>query len=138
MPKLAGVDVLVRVTDDLGEPVIIGGQSSASLELSVESISTTDKTSDNWTTSIPGVRSFSVSCEGFYITDDTALALLQQKFLDREQLEIDIRLPNQTFTAPVYLVNFPLEFSQDSAVTFSLEFVGAGPLTVAPTEAPPA
>jgi TP901-1 family phage major tail protein len=139
MVKIAGVDVLVYVSSEGGEPQMIGGQSSCSLELSSETISTTDKNSEGWSTSIPGIKSFSVSAEGFVVEDDASLDLLEQKFMDREELDIEIRFPNgKTYTAPVYLTSFPLEMSQDSAVTYSLEFVGAGPLVITPSTPPPA
>ena len=139
MVKIPGVDVLVYVSSEGAEPLLIGGQSSCSLELSSETINTTDKNSEGWSTSIPGVKSFSVSAEGFVVENDASLDLLEQKFLDREVLDIEIRMPNQkTYSAPVFLVSFPLEMSQDSAVTYSLEFVGAGPLVITPSTPPPA
>lgn len=139
MVKIAGVDVLVYVNDAEGAPLIIGGQSSASLELSIETLSTTDKTSDSWATSLPGTKSFSVSTEGFVVVDDPALDLLEQKFMDREVLGIELRMPNgKAYTADVFLTSFPLEMSLDSAVTYSLEFVGAGPLVITPSTPPPA
>jgi predicted secreted protein len=137
MVKIAGVDVLVYVNDAGGAPLLIGGQSSASLELSIETLSTTDKTSDSWSTSLPGTKSFSVSTEGFVVVDDPALDLLESKFMDREVLGMEIRMPNgKSYTADVFLTSFPLEMSLDSAVTYSLEFVGAGPLTITPSVPP--
>jgi TP901-1 family phage major tail protein len=133
MAKIAGVDVIVQVEDDLGVLTTIGGQNSASIELNSESINVTDKNSQGWSSSISGVLSYSISCEGFWVTDDVALGLLEQKFMNREMVNVSILMPtNKKYNGTCMIASMPLELGMDSAVSYSLSLVGVGPLEITP------
>lgn len=132
--KVAGVDVLVKVKTTSGM-VAVGGQTGASLSRSAETIDVTDKTSGGWQTSIAGLKSWSVSTDGFVTLGDTAMDLLEQAFENRTPVELEIRVGattdanGVTYTGSAYITDFPLDFAQDSAVTYSLSFSSASALT---------
>jgi TP901-1 family phage major tail protein len=132
MSKIAGIDVLVKIKNDLGVATDIGGQSGASIELGAEAIDVSDKSS-KWASSIAGRLSYSISCEGFIVEDDVALELLETKFLNRETVEVEINFPSgKKYEGTCIISSFPLEMAQDSAVSYSLELVGVGELVVTP------
>lgn len=132
--KVAGCDVLVKLKKG-GSYVVLGGQTGASLERSAETIDTTDKTSGGYTTSIAGLKSWSVSTDGFVTIGDESFELLEQAFEDRIPVELEIRVGANdnakgiTYVGSAYITDFPLDFAQDSAVTYSLSFSGASALT---------
>ena len=131
--KVAGVDVLVKVKKG-EEYIAVGGQTGASLSRSAETIDTTDKTSGGWTTSMAGTKSWSVDTDGFVCLGDEAMDLLEECFENRTPVELEIRMGENesangvTFTGSAYITDFPLDFAQDSAVTYTLAFSSASGL----------
>lgn len=132
--KVAGVDVLVKVKKAEGTMVAVGGQTGASLSRSAETIDVTDKTSNGWASSIAGVKSWSVDADGFVTLGDEAMELLEKAFDERKPVELEIRMGGNddangvTYTGSAFITDFPLDFSQDSAVTYTLAFSSASPL----------
>jgi TP901-1 family phage major tail protein len=139
MAKIAGVDVLLEVqtgTDQTTqEPIykVLGGQSGATLNRSAEAIDVTSKDSQGWTEAIAGIKSFSIECEGFLSEDDEATGALEEAFDARTSLKATIKMPSgKKYEGTVIITDFPVEFPQDDAVTYSLELTGTGALTVVP------
>lgn len=132
--KIAGVDVLLKVADDKGVKQIVGGQTNCTLNREAETISVTDKTSGGFTSSIAGLISWSVDCDGFVVLGDSAFDLVETAFMARKPIQIEIRVgadaetSGVTYTGEGYLVDLPLEFSMDDAVTYALSIEGASPL----------
>lgn len=132
--KVAGVDVLLKVTDELGIKQIVGGQTSCTLNRDAETIDTTDKTSGGFKTAMASLIGWSVDCDGFVVLGDTAFDLIETAFLGRQAIEIEIRIgadenaDGVTYTGEGYLVDLPLEFDQSDAVTYALSIEGASPL----------
>lgn len=134
--KVAGVDVLLKVVDEGGTKHIVGGQTNSTLNRSADTIDVTDKTSGGFKASMAGLLSWSVDCDGFVVLGDQAFSLLEQTFLDRKPIEVEIRLGGDsdadgvTYTGSGYIVDLPLEMSQDDAVTYSFSVEGATPLVM--------
>lgn len=134
LQKIAGVDVLLKVRDDSGQLKVIGGQTGATLNREAETIDTTDKTSEGFSSAMPGIISWSIDADGFVVLGDEGFDLIEDAFLGREALTADIRVGaddnanGRTYTGNVYIVDLPLEFAQDDAVTYSLTLEGVGEL----------
>lgn len=131
--KVAGVDVLLKIRKESGL-LILGGQTGATLNREAETMEVTDKTSGGWAASMPGILSWSIDADGFVVLGDAALEAIEEAFSNREAVEAEIRvgatddLDGVTYTGTGYLVDLPLEFANDSAVTYSLSIEGASPL----------
>jgi TP901-1 family phage major tail protein len=139
MAKIAGVDVLLKVetgvdaTSGTVTYTVLGGQSGATLNRSAETIDVTSKDAQGWAESIAGVKSWSIECEGFIVEDDTALTKLEDAFNARTKLKAQIVFPSgKKYEGDVFITDFPMEFPQDDAVTFSVTLQGTGALTVTP------
>ncbi len=127
--KIAGVDVLVNVTDSANKLVPIGGQKGASLKRKADTIDVSDKTSGGWAESIVGMKSWSVECDGFVCIGDNGFDLVCDAFDNRKALPIKINVGNQyTYEGEAVITDFPEEYAQDGAVTYSLTLQGASPL----------
>jgi TP901-1 family phage major tail protein len=135
MSKVAGVDVLLKVKDaGTGTLTVVGGQTGASMSRSASTIDTSDKTTGGWSTSMVGLKSFSISAEGFVSLGNEGQELLETAFENRETVFAEIRLGADadadgiTYTGECVITSLENEFSQDDAVTFSVELQGASPL----------
>ena len=127
--KVAGVDVILKVKKD-SNYIAVGGQTGASLSRSAETIDVSDKTSGGWSESIMGLKSWSVDCDGFVTLGDEGFKLIHEAFDNRVPLEIEIKIGEEggyTYTGKVVITDFPEEYAQDSAVTYSLALQGASP-----------
>lgn len=128
--KVAGVDVLLKVKKG-GAFVPVGGQKGCSLSRSASTIDVTDKTSGGWSESLVGIKSWSLECEGFVTLGDEGFTLLVDAFDNRTPLEVEIKVGEDsgyTYTGSVVITDFPEEYPQDDAVSFSLSLAGASPL----------
>ena len=128
--KVAGVDVLLKLKKD-DNTVVLGGQKGASLSRSAETIDVSDKTSGGWSESIMGLKSWSVDCDGFVTLGDEGLTAIHEAFDSRTAIDIEIKVGGDTgytYKGSVVITDFPEDFAQDSAVTYSLSLQGASPL----------
>ena len=132
--KIAGVDVLLKAKNEGGTLEIIGGQTGASLSRSASTIDATDKTSGGWTTSMVGLKSWSVEAEGFVTLGNTGQELLETAFENREPVEVEVRIgatdnaDGITLSGLAVITSLENEFGQEDAVTFSVSLEGASPL----------
>ncbi|GAB6153736.1 hypothetical protein JCM17380_24860 [Desulfosporosinus burensis] len=133
MAKVAGVDVLLKV-DVSGTDTALGGQKSASLSRSANTIDTTDKNSNGWAESMAGVKSWSIDCDAFVVLGDAALEALHTAFEARTPIDVTIRVgantnaQGYTYTGSAVITDFPEDYPQDDAVSISLSLQGASPL----------
>lgn len=136
MAKIAGVDVLLHIKNSEGKLVAVAGQTGTDLELSADTIDVTDKNSNGWKTAIAGLKSWSMSSDGFVDLGEDSLPLLRKSFLERKPIPVRIRMGDKedkngvTFTGSCYITSFPHSFKQDDAVTYSLDLEGATELIV--------
>lgn len=132
--KVAGVDVLLKVANEAGEMVVVGGQTGATLNREAETIDTTDKTSGGFASSIAGTISWSIDADGFIVLGDEAFDLIEETFLGRKTVSCEIRVGADedangvTYRGDGYIVDLPLDFAQDDAVTYSISVQGASAL----------
>jgi TP901-1 family phage major tail protein len=128
--KIAGVDILVKV----GTPaVVVGGQSSATINRSMEVIETTDKTSNGWVTKIGGIKDWSVEMDAFMVISDAGYLALSNAFKTRSLVDVETEIGGITYTGQALISDFPIEANQDDAVTFSVTLEGSGELLETPS-----
>ena len=71
MAVTKGLDILVYVPDAGGSSkVAIGGQKGCTLSMEADSIDVSNKNDFGWASTIGGAKSWTVSCDGQFITDD--------------------------------------------------------------------
>ena len=134
MSKIAGVDVLLKVKNADGTLKIVGGQTGTSLSRQANTIDVSDKNSGAWSSSIVGLKSWSIDADGFVSLGDEGQELLEKAFEDREKIVAEIRLGKNddakgvTYEGECVITELSNEFGQDDAVTFSLSLAGAGEL----------
>lgn len=139
MSKIAGCDVLVKVAKagtagaTPSSYTVVGGQTGATLNRSAETIDVTDKTNDGYKEYMAGLKEWSVDFDGFIVTDDAGITLLDDCFEKREKVYLEIVMGKRKYTGSGYITDYPVEFPLDSAVSYSLTVSGASPLVAADT-----
>ena len=134
MAKVAGVDVLVKLEDTStpGTFVTLGGQSGATLNRSTNTIDATSKDANGWAENLAGVNSWSIDCEGFIVASDAAYSDLEDAWDGRTSVKVQVLMPSgKKYTGTAIITDFPNEFPQDGAATFSLSLTGTGALAKA-------
>lgn len=138
MAKIAGVDVLIYVqtgTDASQQPImtVLGGQSNATLNRNTNIVNTTSKDDGGWAANVAGINSWGLECEGYMMASDTALDKMEEIWANRQTVIAEIRMPSgKKYKGTCIISDFPAEFPQEDAATYSISFTGTGSLTVVP------
>lgn len=130
MGKVKGIKCKVQVVDSIDTPTpkILGGQRSATLNRSAESLDATSKDSD-WKENLQGMKEWSVDADGLLIESDEAYDMLEEAFMDDGEVGVIITLPSgKKYSGNAVITDFPLEFPYDDLVTYTVAFTGNGPL----------
>mgnify|MGYP001170026328 FL=1 len=133
--KIAGAEVLLKVKKG-DELIEVTGQQGLTVNLSADTIDTTDKTSGGWKTAMAGLREWSIDQDVFYTVGDESNKLLLDAYLNREAIVVDVLAGKAGeagaihFTGDAYITSFPFDFSLDNAASVSMSLSGASALTV--------
>lgn len=122
-----GLDILVYV----GETAI-GGQQNCSLSLEADTIDISNKNDFGWASFIGGAKSWTVSCDGQFITDDAGQKALMEAFVAGENVTIEMKNADDTvyFGGTAAITSVEVEAAFDDVCTMSLELQGVGALNL--------
>ena len=127
MSAIKGLDVLIKVGSQ-----VVGGQRNASLEMSAETIDTTVKTTGGWAAKIPGIKSWTSSCDGVYFVDDAGLEAAQTAFMNGTAVSLEFSNSNGlSYSGQAVITSMSVEAGQEDIVSYTISFEGTGALTVA-------
>ena len=101
MAVTKGLDILIYVGS---EKTAVGGQKGCTLSMEADSIDISNKSDFGWASTIGGAKSWTVSCDGQFITDDAGQKKLMEAFVAGTEF--------------------------DDVATLSLELTGVGALKV--------
>ena len=127
MSAIKGLDVLIKVGSQ-----VVGGQRNASLEMSAETIDTTVKTTGGWASKIPGIKSWTSSCDGVYFLNDAGLKAAQTAFMNGTAVSLEFSNSNGlSYSGQAVITSMSVEAGQEDIVSYTISFEGTGALTVA-------
>ena len=125
MSAIKGLDVLIKVGTQ-----VVGGQRNASLEMSAETIDTTVKTTGGWSAKIPGIKSWTSSCDGVYFLDDAGLEAAQAAFMNGTEVKLDFsNSAGLAYSGQAVITSMSVEAGQEDVVSYTISFEGTGALT---------
>ena len=125
MSAIKGLDVLIKVGS-----TVVGGQRNASLEMSAETIDTTVKTTGGWAAKIPGIKSWTSSCDGVYFVDDAGLEAAQTAFMNGTAVKLDFtNSSGLAYSGQAVITSMSVEAGQEDVVSYTISFEGTGALT---------
>ena len=128
MSAIKGLDVLIKVGS-----TVVGGQRNASLEMSAETIDTTVKTTGGWASKIPGIKSWTSSCDGIYFLNDAGLKAAQTAFMNGTAVQLDFsKGEDLVYSGQAVITSMSVEAGQEDVVSYTISFEGTGALTATP------
>jgi TP901-1 family phage major tail protein len=129
--KVNGMKVKLFV-EDAATGKVLAGQKNATLNRSAETIDATSKDTDGfWTESLQGFKSWSIDCDGAFVTDDEAYAILEEAFVAGENVNVFLQMPSGTkYKGNATITDFPIEAPYDDIVTYSVSLTGNGALVI--------
>jgi len=127
-----GKDFLLKInTGTAGSPVwtIVGGQRSADLSRSADSIDVSHKTSGGWKSSKAGLRGWSIDLDALVLLSDAALPYLEMAFQTGAEVNVQLLYPDGTVQAGWgSLTDFSLKTPHDGEASISGTIEGNGAL----------
>ena len=125
MAAIKGLDVLIKVGS-----TVVGGQRNASLEMSAETIDTTVKSTGGWASKIPGIKSWTSSCDGVYFVDDAGLEAAQTAFMNGTAVSLEFtNSSGLSYSGQAVITSMSVEAGQEDVVSYTISFEGTGALT---------
>ena len=132
MAVTKGLDILVYVPGASSSKVAIGGQKGCTLSMEADSIDVSNKNDFGWASTIGGAKSWTVSCDGQFITDDAGQKKLMECFV--AGTEVDVEMKNSTesvyFSGKASITSIEVDAQFDDVATLSIELTGVGALKV--------
>ena len=125
MAVTRGLDILVYVGD-----VAVGGQKNCSLSLESDTIDISSKSDFGWSSFIGGAKSWSVSCDGQFISDDAGQQALTEAFVNATNVSVEMKNADESvyFSGTAQITSMEIEASFDDIASLSLELQGVGEL----------
>ena len=133
MAVTKGLDILVYVPGASGsEKVAIGGQKGCTLSMEADSIDVSNKNDWGWASTIGGAKSWSVSCDGQFITDDAGQKKLMECFVNGTEVDVEMKNTGETvyFAGKASITSIEVDAQFDDVATLSIELTGVGALKV--------
>lgn len=127
--KISGMKCRLYIVDASIEKVL-AGQRGATLSRTADTIDVTSKDSPGlWRENLQGFKEWSVSGDGVYVTDDEAYAILRDRFLESQNVDVIVIYEDgNTESGNATISDFSTELPYDDAVTYSITLAGSGPL----------
>lgn len=131
-----GVDFLLKVNTGTAESpvwVTIGGQRGATISMTAAMIDASNKMSGAWTTSVPGLLSWSIDADAVMLTDTAGLTieagrqLLLSSFYNRTLVHIRyVRKDGSKFQGYAAITDLSEEAPHDDVATYKIKLDGSG------------
>lgn len=123
--QVQGLNILVY----LGETAL-GGQKNCTLSMEADTIDVSNKNDFGWASFIAGAKSWTVSCDGQFLTDDAGQEALMAAFIESEEVTIEMRDSESTiyYAGQAVITSLELEAAFDDVFAYSVEFQGKGKL----------
>ena len=129
MAVTKGLDILIYVGT---EKTAVGGQKGCTLSMEADSIDVSNKNDFGWASTIGGAKSWTVSCDGQFITDDAGQKKLMDAFVAGTEVEVEMKNTGETvyFAGKAAITSIEIDAQFDDVCTLSIELTGIGALKV--------
>lgn len=122
-----GVDFIVKVGTN-----VLGGQRGATLNRTADTIDTTTKASNEWRESEASIKEWGIDADGLLVEDDVAYLALEAAYMAGTKVNIELETAaGNKYSGQAIITDFPVEAPYDDAATYSVSFMGTGPLAKA-------
>ena len=131
MAVTKGLDILIYVGESSNKKAI-GGQKGCTLSMEADSIDVSNKNDFGWASTIGGAKSWSVSCDGQFITDDAGQKALMDAFIAGTEVQVEMKNTAESiyFAGKASITSIEVDAQFDDIATLSIELTGVGALKV--------
>ena len=131
MAVTKGLDILIYVGESTNKKAI-GGQKGCTLTMEADTIDVSNKNDYGWASTIGGAKSWSVSCDGQFLTDDAGQQALMDAFVAGTNLNVELKNKNESvyFAGTAQITSIEVDAQFDDVCALSIELQGVGPLKV--------
>ena len=131
MAVTKGLEILMYTGTDSNKKAI-GGQKGCTLTMEAADIDISNKNDFGWTSTIGGAKSWSVSCEGQFLTDDEGQEAIMDAFVAGTDLDVELKNSTETvyFSGKAQITSVEVDAQFDDVCALSIELKGKGPLKV--------
>ena len=132
MAVTRGLDLLVYAGTSGGSKQAIGGQKGCTLTMEADTIDISNKNDFGWASTIGGAKSWSVSCDGQFVADDTGQQALFDAFVAGTEVDIEMKNTAESvyFAGKAAITSLEVDAQFDDVCTLSMELQGIGALKV--------
>lgn len=120
-----GIDVVLMIND---KPV--AGQTNARLNRMMSAIEITNKITGDWKEYLAGLRGWRIYCDGLYVVNNEGLTLLENAFMNNEEIEIKLTLNDKHYFGQALITDYPLNSNYNAQFKYNLTLLGNGELQV--------
>ena len=122
MAVTKGLDILVYVPGASSSKVAIGGQKGCTLSMEADSIDVSNKNDFGWASTIGGAKSWTVSCDGQFITDDAGQKQLMECFVNGTEVDVEMKNTGETvyFAGKASITSIEVDAQFDDVATLSI------------------
>ena len=131
MAVTRGLEILMYTGTESNKKAI-GGQKGCTLTMEAADIDVSNKNDFGWTSTIGGAKSWSVSCEGQFLTDDQGQQALMDAFVAGTDVDVELKNTGETvyFAGKAQITSVEVDAQFDDVATLAVEFTGQGALAV--------
>jgi TP901-1 family phage major tail protein len=126
-----GADILILVEGATPDTfIVVGGQQSATISESVETVETTNKLTNGFKEFEYGFGEWKISADGIYVSDDAGFQKLKDAMRAKTKVKVRIKEEGVDVEEGLALITSrDLEGKYDDSATYSVELQGTGALT---------
>ena len=123
LPANKGVDAILFLEDKA-----LAGQKNASLTRRMSPINITNKITGEWSDSLSGVKSWSVTCSGVFIKDEESFNILENAFNEGTSITVKLSDGNRSYQGKALITSFPMTANYNDTFTYNIGLTGVGEL----------
>lgn len=118
-----GINILLLLDDS---PV--AGQLNVNLDRSLIPIDITNKITGEWQTSLVGIKSWKIICNGAYILNAESYKKIEDAFMKNKSIKVKLQTSSGFYSGEALIVDFPLSSTYDDSYKYRISLLGTGSL----------
>ena len=122
-PANRGVDAVLYLGD-----VALGGQKNATISRRMNPINITNKITGEWSESLAGIKSWTLTCSGMFIKNQECFDILENAFKLGSSINVKLTDGNKIYRGSALITSFPVATVYNDTYTYNLIMIGSGEL----------
>ena len=106
----------------------VAAQINADLKRGATASDVSNRITMDWQESLPGLKNWSVTCNGAYVVNDAALVALEDAFVNHTIIDLSLKSDVMNYHGKAFIVAFPIGAQFNKDVTYTVQLQGTGAL----------